>query len=421
MRRTVERVLPAALAAVAPCSQAVGSLLLILVASRTMDLAGLGRLGLLYGFFVLGSGVISGFVGDSLTVLDRGARPVRGALEAWFLLLAGSVAVLLAVGGHLSGFTDPAQSLVLGLAGFAFVSEEIVRRLLMIELRFGRVILVDLAMILGTGLVLLAAAGSGLHLVDFILAILVGQSTGTLAGVLLIPRAERYLVPMGRSALRQVAAFGIWRAAQQGLRPAVLAGIRIAVIVFIGLAAAGELEVARVYAAPALLLVGGFSSFLFASYARDSDRPLQELVHRADRAVIALAVLTVLGSIGALLLLPVAGPLLTGRMPDGAAVAGWLCLSLGVGASIPYGSLAAVRGRAATVFGVRLSESVLSLALAAGVVALSGSFVLAPLCAALGSLAGAVFLRLAVLSQPKHRVPRQPVHRFTERRSETRA
>ncbi|WP_146065650.1 hypothetical protein [Arthrobacter pityocampae] len=400
MRRRIGQMLPAGLAGIAPCTQAAGSLLLILLASRTLDLAGLGRLSLLYGFFVLASGLVSGFVGDSLTVLDRGARPIRGALQAWFLILAGSVSVLMTVSSHLIGASGIAQALILGSAGFAFVSEEIVRRLLMIDLRFGRVVLVDLAMILGTGLALLAAAGDGLHLADYVLAILVGQVTGALAGVFLLPRSARYVVTMRGSALRQVAGFGVWRAAQQGLRPAVLAGVRFIVILFVGLAAAGELEVARVYAAPALLLVGGFSSFLFSSYARDPSKPLQELVRRADRAVVALAAFTLLGSVAALLLLPVVGPMVTGLMPDPTAVAGWLCLTLGIGASIPYGSLAAVRGRASTVFGVRLTESLLSLALAAGVVALTDSFVLAPMCAACGSLIGALVLRLVVLTRP---------------------
>jgi O-antigen/teichoic acid export membrane protein len=250
--------------------------------------------------------------------------------------------------------------------------------------------------------VLLLTGRDGFQLDDFLLAILAGQSTGALTGTLLLPRVERYVVPMGGAALRQVAGFGVWRAAQQGLRPALLAGIRFAVILLIGLTAAGELEVARIYAAPALLIVGGFASFLLPSYARDSSKPLSELINRADRAVAALSVLTVVGSVLALVLLPVAGPLLTGRMPDPIAVTGWLCLSLGVGASIPYGSLAAVRDKASTVFAVRLSETLLSLALATTVVALSDSFVLVPLCAAVGAVAGAVYLRLFVLARRRH-------------------
>lgn len=401
MRHAIRRFLPVGLAAIAPCTQALGSLLLILVASRTLDLAGVGLFSLLYGFFVLGSGLVSGFVGDSMTVLDRTDRGVRGALEAWFLILAGSVALLTAAACLLIGLTSPAGSLIVGLAAFAFIGEEIVRRQLMVQLSFGRVALVDVTMILGSGLLLLGVAGGGLRLIDFVLAVLVGQAAGALAGVLLLPRSERYLVAMRGSALRRVAGFGVWRAAQQGLRPALLSSIRFVVILFIGLAAAGELEIARVYAAPGLLLVGGFSSFLFSSYARDSSKPLHELVHRADRAVIGLTVFTVLGSGAALLLLPVAGPLLTGRMPDPTAVAGWLFLSLGIGASIPYGSLAAVRGKASTVFGVRLSETVLSLVLATVAVALSDSFVLAPLCAAVGSLIGAAVLRFFVLTKSR--------------------
>lgn len=420
MRHRIGQLLPAGLAATAQCTQAIGSLILILVASRTMDLADVGLFSLVYGFFVLGSGLVSGFVGDSSTVLDRTDHGIRGALQAWFLLLAGGISMLLAVASLSTGLSSPAQSLIVGLAGFAFISEEIVRRQLMIDLKFGRVTLVDLAMILGTGLVLLAAAGDGLHLMDFIVSILIGQAVGAVSGVVLLPRSERYIVAMRKSALREVARFGIWRAAQQGLRPALLAGIRFLVILSVGLAAAGELEIARVYAAPALLLVGGFSSFLLPSYARDSTRPLRELVRRADRAVIALSAFTIVGSVAALLLLPVAGPLLTGRSPDPLAVTGWLCLSLGIGASIPYGSLAAVRGRASTVFSVRLSETLLSLVLAVAAVTLSGSFVLAPLCAAIGSLIGAAVLRLFVLARPgRTECPSTPPSAPQKRRSET--
>ncbi|MHA7264685.1 hypothetical protein ACX80W_15960 [Arthrobacter sp. TMN-37] len=399
MMAALKRMLPAGLAATAQCTQAVGSMLLILVASRTMDLPSVGLLSLFYGFFVLGAGLVTGFVGDSMTVLDRSVRSIRAALQVWFLVLTGAVAVLTAGAGFLTGFTDGGLSVLLGLACFAFISEEIVRRLSMINLKFGRVTVVDLSVIVGMGVLLLVLGRDGFQLPDFLVAILAGQATGAIVGILLLPRSERYVVPMGEPALRQVAGFGAWRAAQQGLRPALLASIRFAVIFLIGLAAAGELEVARIYAAPALLLVGSFASFLLPSYARDASRPLSELVGRADRAVISLTVFTVLGSAAALLLLPVAGPLLTGRTPDPVAVTGWLFLSLGVGASIPYGSLAAVRGSAATVFGVRLTETLLSLALATVVVALSGSFVLAPLCAGVGSLVGALVLRLFVLKR----------------------
>ncbi len=396
-----QRVLPAALAAVAQGTQAVGSMVLILVASRFLEVEGLGLFSLLYGFLVLASGLVSGFVGDSSTVLDRGDRRIRGALEAWFLILAGSASTLIAVAGHLLGFTGSLQFLIIGLAGFAFISEEILRRQLMIVLKFGRVTLVDLAMILGTATTLLAAAQDGLRLFDFLVSILIGQTIGALTGIVLLPRSERYLVGIGSADLRAVAGFGLWRAAQHSLRPALLTSLRFIVIAVVGLAAAGELEVARVYAAPALILVGGLASFLLPSYARDSSRPLHELVGRADRSVLALTVFTILGSVAALLLLPVVGPLLTGRLPDTVAVTGWLCLSLGIGTSIPYGSLAAVRGRASSVFAVRLSETVLSLALAAGVVHLTGSFVLAPLCAAVSSVIGAIFLRLVILAEPK--------------------
>lgn len=416
MRPLLQRLLPATLAAAAQCLQAVGSLLLILVASRFLDVQDLGLFSILYGLFVLGSGLVSGFVGDSSTVLDRSDRRIRGGLEAWFLIMAGSAAMLIALAGPFLGFTSPLHCLVIGLAGLAFMGEEIVRRQLMIGLSFGRVTLVDLSMILGTVAALGVAGRDGVQLIDFVVAILVGQTVAALNGVLLLPRSERYLVRLNGAKLRAVAGFGVWRAAQQGLRPALLTSLRFVVVLYVGLAAAGELEIARVYAAPALLLVGGFASFLLPSYARDSTKPLHVLVGRADRAVLALAVTTVIGSVLALLLLPMAGPLLTGREPDPTAVAGWLCLSFGIGVSIPYGSLAAVRGKARTVFAVRLGETLLSLGLAVGITTLSGSFVFAPLCAAVGALSGALVLRLVILAEPGPTIVSLPPSAASQRR-----
>src|SRR6185312_6171777 len=77
----------------AQMSQALGSLLLQVLAARLLGADGLGAFAVLFGLIVMATAVCTGFVGDSLTVLDRGRREVRSALQGWLLLMAAAGAV----------------------------------------------------------------------------------------------------------------------------------------------------------------------------------------------------------------------------------------------------------------------------------------------------------------------------------------
>jgi O-antigen/teichoic acid export membrane protein len=164
-------------------------------------------------------------------------------------------------------------------------------------------------------------------------------------------------------------------------------------------AAVGGLEAARIYMAPAMLVVSGVSSFLFASYAARSDAPLPELVRLADRSV-----LTLLCAIGAFCVVAVSlvgwlGPVLTGGKYELSlvTVGGWAAYAASAAAVTPYGQLAAVRGRQVAVLAWRVADSVVSLLAVIVLVNAQSSVVWVPSVLAGGSLLGGVAIRRFVL------------------------
>ena len=270
-------------------------------------------------------------------------------------------------------------------------------------LRFWSLVVVDVSSLL-VSLAIVAGTwrySPSVTLGTFLVALLVGQSAAVVAALTRLPRSERWLAFGARRDLAAVWRYGSWRAMQQMLRPSMLAGVRAVAVVTAGLAVYGELEVARVYVAPAMLTVSGVASYLFASYARDRVSPLVVIRRRADRAVMALGVSTVTLALVATALVPVAeGFLGSDRDISRIGVFGWALHAASVAAVTPYGALAAVRGRQAAVFGVRATESVLSVAAVAAVIAAGGSIFVVPLVITAVSLLSGAVIRLWLLADP---------------------
>jgi O-antigen/teichoic acid export membrane protein len=403
VRRLVQRVGRVSGAAVAPFTQALSSLLLQVVSLRSLGAEGFGVYALLYSGLLVITALSSGLVGDSLTVLDRSRPEVRAGLVVvgWVSTPLGGAVALLAAWG--SGLVPLSLAVLFGVAVMAFVCENLLRRLLMAALSFGRIIAVDLAVLLGTlaSLAALHAASHGaLTLGHLLTSLLVAQVVGMVAGVALLPTSERRLAPGSTPDVWTVLRFGSWRAAQQGIRPASLTSVRIVIVAAVGAALFGELEAARVYTSPAMLLVNGAAGFFLASYSTQSGRPLRRLLRRADAGAPALALaILVLGS-AALFLLPRVGDLITGGAfdLDRVAVVGWIVYA-GVNAvALPYASLASVRGRHVLMVILRLVEAVVSLAVVtAGLVVLDMGVAWVPLGLSVGPLATALIVRSKVL------------------------
>jgi hypothetical protein len=271
----------------------------------------------------------------------------------------------------------------------------------MAVMRFWSLVTVDLAGLAGS-LVLLGVwrATEPLTLDSLLIALVVGQVVGLVVAAVLLPTEERWLAPWRPAAMRQVAAFGSWRAIQQCIRPSMLTLGRVIVTAAVGTALFGQMEAGRVYMSPALLVVQGLGSYLFSSYAQTKDHRWAPLVRRADRSsAVMMAMTMVIGVIGTLLV-PVFGHLITGPTfhMEPVAVFGWAVYAASSAAVMPYASLAAVRGRQRLVVLLRTADSVATLGLLAFCMfPLDASASAAPYLLAVGSFVDAIVIRWFIL------------------------
>ncbi len=393
-------------AVAAQAVQAGASFVLQVLVVRLLGIEELGRFAILYGVLVLATGVVTGVIGDSLVVLDRADPRIRSALQSGAVGLAALSGAVPAGVALAAGLVTPVEAVAFAGACALFTLEEVLRRLLMAGVAFFRIVAADLAgFVVALGVIGVAVAGRVLDLAVVLGAIAAGQGVAILVAVALLPRGERRIVAPRTGGFGAVLRYGSWRGLQQLLRPGLLTGVRSLVGVAAGLAAVGLLETARVYVAPALLLIGGLSSFLFVAFARDRDGPLAPRRRRADRAVLVLLSATGVMSLVGLALLPWAGPLLFGVQPDVVSVLGWLAYAASVAAVTPYGSLAATRGRQARVFAIRASDTVAGLAGVAVLLVAGGPPAVAPLVLAATSLAGGLGIRFLVLREGPGRDP----------------
>ena len=381
--------------------QSATSFVLSVIAVRELGPSDLGVFVLLYNCVVLATAVTTGLIGDSLTVLHRDRREVRGGLQVVALGVAVLGGLLAAVVTGVTGLLGWDLTPLMGVAVAVFVLEDLIRRMLMASMRFWFVVAVDATCLVVTMLWLFGfkVLDGQLVMRDLLAALLVAQLIGLTLGIALLPAAERWWASMRHTTWRDVLRYGGWRAAQQAVRPAVMAAARTIVIVAVGAALFGELEAARVYA-PAALIVNGAGGFLFASYANRRTSSLRQLIPFADRATILLVGLSLGLGVLSLVLMPWLGPIITNDKFDLNAVAvfGWSVYAAATAVIMPYGSLAAVRGRQAAVMGTRVVEAVVSLVSLVLVLGVVGAEVWwAPYAMAVGSLAMGLVIRQMIL------------------------
>ncbi|MFF2371799.1 hypothetical protein [Agromyces sp. NPDC058110] len=378
--------------------QALASFTIQVLVARTLGLDGLGAFAVVYGTMQIVSAVTGGFVGDAYAVLDRRNPRVRSALEQFGVLIPFVLAAATAGAFALTGLIDGPETIALAFATFLFAVEEVVRRMLMASLTFWRVVTVDAAAFaVSMGVVLGIWLWSTPSLAGFIAAVAAGQLVGAVVGLALLPASERGVVGIMRGGHREVLRYGVWRAAQQVLRPAMLTVIRVVVVMTASLAAVGMIEAARTYVAPATLMVSGLGSFLFVHFAHDREAGLAGKLRSADRAVLALVGLVVVVGAVMLALAPWLGPLLFDEPLDLIAVAGWIVFSTAIAAVAPYGSLASVAGAQGKLFAVRAADTLLAVALAVGFLVAGGEPAYVPALIAIAPVIGGLVVRRFLL------------------------
>jgi O-antigen/teichoic acid export membrane protein len=350
---------------------AVSGLALQLVAARTLGLRGYGAYVLCFGVLVTVTAVFTGFVGDSLTVLDRFDPHVRAALATVAAagtvagaVLDGVVAFVVDGGGTAAGWT-------FALATAIWLVREVGRRVLMARLSFWRLLVAD-AVAVAVTLAPLAgylAAGGPAGLTVIFAAMAVGNAVAALLATAMLPRAERLVPRPGWSGLRAVAGFATWRSLQVGLRPGTLVVVRLLVAATGGLAAVGLLEAGRLILAPVQTVVNSAGSVLLSggAAARRAGRSASRWTTRASVLLVGAAVAG--GVLGAVFAGPV-GNAVIGRPAPVGLVLGWAGFLAVAAATLPYATEVTVHERSRTVFGIRLADSLSAVVLVAVIGAL---------------------------------------------------
>ena len=396
---------------VAQVCQAVGSFGLQLLAAWLLGASGLGLLSLCLSIIILATAVASGMVGDSLVILDRKDRAVRGGLQFWALVLAITSFLVTVVALPASGLLTPIEALLLGLALVAFQLEELIRRVFMATMRFWRLVIIDSAAVVSAfALIGIWARVEPVAIATFFIALGVGQLIGIGVGVAMLPPTERTLVPLRGAAIKTVAGFGAWRGAQVSIAPLVLTAMRIAVTAAAGGAALGRLELARIYVAPVLLSVQGLGSYLLSTYVRDKGFALPVLIRRAWRAGLVMVAAALISGAVIIGVAPLVSEVVSGpNVPlDRVAVAGWVLYVAALASLQPFASLAAARGRPSHVLRCRIVDAIFVMALIPLLLGLGVSVSWTPFILAAGLVLGGILVRQFAL---------KPLSKYQPRRS----
>jgi O-antigen/teichoic acid export membrane protein len=393
---------PEAVAAVVTQAVTAGcSFLLQIVAAHRLGVAGLGGYALCVALLVTATAVYTGWVGDSLTVLDRQQPRIRealvaSALTAWLVsaVVGGGVVLLLGVGSTQTALVFAA--LVVG-----WLAEETGRRLLMARLEMWSLVLNDVtyAVVTFLALAVLSRTGIGLTVGTLLGAMGIGAMAAVLTALVQLPRAEWGTLRPGLRGLRELSSFAAWRSLQATLRPASLLLVRVLVANLMSFAALGLLEAARLVLAPAQTVINSAGNFLLPSFAAAERRDTGIGRRLAERAVRVLVVVTVLVGLLAAALRGPLGALLTGGgfALSAVCIVGWAAYLATWAATLPFVAELVARRRSREVFVARLVDSAVGLALAAGALILGAGYAVIPWLLSVGGVVAAWWVRRLAL------------------------
>lgn len=400
-------------------SGAFGSFVLQVVAARALGAAGLGTYALAFSVMVLCGAISNGLVGDSLVVLERSRPTIRAALESWSLVVGLASGFGAGVAFLVLNVTDRAGAAALCWATAIYMFRTIIRRWLMAVMRFWHLVVGDLiSLMVSLAIIVSFDQVARLDVTALIFALGCGQAVGCLVNYWRLPREERYLGPLWPAELGAVFRYGGIRAVQQLVRPATLTASRSFATISAGQASYGQLEAARIYMAPAMLMVEGLGSYLFSSYANRANARGTQLLHSADRSAAAMGATTLALGAAATAVAPWASRLITGSNFDLEALAifGWSVVAATAAATTAYGNLAAVRGGQGRVLrGTVVTDAVALVVIWVVVVSARAPLWTIPYLLAFAGIAQAVWVRMilakAIGNKGRHRMGREAERR----------
>lgn len=377
------------------------SLLLQVVASRRGD-EGLGRFSLLVGVLITLNSVASGWIGDSLTVLDRFELGIRRALFHYqWMALVIAFGVGFGVAGIVDGI-DRGTAIWFGAACSLWGLEETGRRLLIARRQFWSLVVNDASYALGSFGYVFTVVGMGgtVTVRHLVIALAVGALTAIVVVAGQLPDKELARPLTVPSKFGEVARFAVWRSAQVGLRPGALAVARAVVAVVGGVSAVGRLEGARLVVAPVLTLANGAGVYLLPTYTH----AVREGRAFRPRVPLAMGLLVVVCGLYGALAVAFLDPLST-LLTDGTyevstvAVVAWVVFAAGFAGGIPAGNAVVAQGRSRLAFWFRSVDALVGVSVAS-VFAIAHMYRLVPAGLAIGTAVGALLLLGSIRRSP---------------------
>lgn len=395
------------------------SFVLMILVRKKLGSAALGEYAVLINAMNVITAMQTSWVGDSITVMDRFAARVRSAAIASQLAF---IAIAIVVGALMAReVADVGGAVLFGCMVACWITEELGRRLLMARQEFWQLVLNDVVYAGGAfaGIAVLRIVVGHYSVTMVVGAMAIGAAASIVAALLQLPGSElRYAAPQ-LAPLREMAAFGVWRSAQTGIRQLELYVVRILVIVIASKAVLGDLEGARLFTQPAVTYVSGVASFLLPLYTEDERHRRRTLPVPLATALL-VAPVALYGVVVIALKTRLAGILLTHHAHvSTVAIIGWLMFAVMFAAGQPVANLLVARRRSREIFWVRALDCAVGLGLAVPLLVMASPD-LAPFALAGGMLLGVLALAwLAVRTAPP--IPRGSRRRVSEAAAEVMA
>lgn len=367
---------------------AASSLVLQVLALRDLGKPGLANFSILSnGLIVTAAALHTGWVGDSLVILDRHEPTIRRALFRASAVSAVASLLFGFVGGAAFAQLDVGSASLFGVALCLWLVEETGRRVMMARHEFVHLVVNDVVFAVGSLGVTFLVRGTGRLTMDWLIASLaIGSVMSIVAAVVQLPREELRRPTPGPAAMRELAAFSTWRSGQLTMRPLGMLLSRIAVATLVSRSALGLLEAGRLLIAPMLTAANGFGGFSlpFFTRRRDEGRLTMSLVYRF--AAVSAAGAALYFPVG-LLLEPVISSLSDGIDIPTTLILTWCVYSVAYSANVPIVNALTSLRHSRTVFWGRCVDSVIIVVLSAVAVEVGG-VELVPLAMTVGMVVG---------------------------------
>jgi len=309
-----------------------GSLVLQILAARSLGTSGFGAFALYNATLTLLTALETGWVGDSLTVLDRFDQRVRSALIGSHLVFVAVSFVVATVISLSLGLAALSGAMWFALMVVLWMTEEVGRRVFMARLEFGHLLLNDTidSVVPIIALVVMRITLGYVSLDLIVIAMAIGSAASILAALVQLPRHEWRLGPWTRGGAAETVGFAFWRSAQTGIRPLALLLVRVLVAAIAGTAALGEVEAARLIVAPPLTFVSGAGSFLLPLYAEDERGRRRHSIPMGVAMAVLMGAVLAYGVVAVVFIGRLTHLLTAGKFPiDTMTVVGWTVFAAG--------------------------------------------------------------------------------------------